>query len=482
MKVSVVITSYSESESDTILKILSLLFCRLNNQAAWYDGNVIMDLFNNYFNSKTTMVTLNQNKLILNAIKHMKYNLIPRSIMKSIEILHVFDDHKTYNQYHTQNITLTIEKIQEFYKSIGFNNYKFIISNERTSLGTSRNVAAKNAAGEYIFFIDDDDMYVNLECLYNTLVNSLKASDYDVIVYDNFVIDIGDNNINLNDFRLITYTQNKWYRTSLYNCALECSDLYFETIPVLPYIYSKHAKVYVNASAPKICVWKYNNRITNTFTFIPFIKSIELFHKHMHTDEERFINLMLLLFAYLCSISKNHALDKNNILTFYNTIDNIHYRLYNEHIQLISTDVIQSIKNNTELFESLTILYKTMTNYKREDVNILNTKNNNEVYKYMLEEFSYIINMTAFKDDSIHVIHDTFTVNNATYTYDEFIQMYTNQNKLCEFDVIDGGDEYKVTHSIGNDDDDVREYLEDNELTFDFKNNDFITREAVRLL
>jgi glycosyltransferase involved in cell wall biosynthesis len=109
---------------------------------------------------------------------------------KNVEVL-IIDDHSSDNSIQiAKNLILKIGK-------------KFAVKviNHDINMGSSaaRNTGIKNASGDYIFFLDSDDIL--LENAVSTLVNQIKTDDIDIVM-GNFISNNNSPYFN-NSFRLV---------------------------------------------------------------------------------------------------------------------------------------------------------------------------------------------------------------------------------------------------------------------------------------
>lgn len=472
MKISFIITSYSGSNETVLMKIIKMLFCKDNNENIWKYHKIVMEIFHKYIRNNY------EDENVINHILKVDDNLISRDVMNNIEMINIFDDHINYGEEHSSSTLHMIESLQKYYESINFKNYQIIISKEHSSPGCSRNIASRSATGDYIFFIDDDDYYINMECLYNNLIENLKEKDYDMITYSYYT-----NDIIYADFYM---SCSKFIKRSVFNNTFESPETWFEMYPSMTWIYTfcdiKHVLNYV----PTLYfVWSDRSQRNNQrYIYMSYIRTLQNIYKYkdkLNTQEVYSIILNNISMMYTYNALSDILSDtfQTQFIILYNMYNSTYFKMYNEYLPHL-----YNLEYDADIIDS--ILYRYITKgclhkILQYENNMKNIKLRNAYNEFMKThcQFYKLLTPNNIKNINYMIYNNTsdskkiIIVPISLYLYD-----YKNPNILREFTVITPVTQHVETHCIGNHDNDIKAFLSSHNLEFSIKNNDFILKHS----
>lgn len=469
MKISFIITSYSGSNETVLMKIIKMLFCKDNNESVWKDVEIVKKIFHNYIRNDGNDVE---------AIEHILKvddNLISRDVMNNIEIVNIFDDHIDYGEEHSSSTLHMVESLQKYYESINYTNYQIIISKEHSSLGCSRNIASRKATGDYIFFIDDDDYYINIECLYNNLTTYNNEKDYDMIVYSVY------NNVTVYmDFYM---SWSKFIKRSVYNNTFESPETWFEVYPSMTWIYTFCSVKYVLNYVPIMYFvpsdrsQKYDER----YMYMSYIRVLQDIYKHKHKLTN--FEVYSLIFNNILIIMQNAIQpfsDKfpEQFIGMYNMYNNTYRRMYNEFLPYLYN--LEYTPSNIKYIIDGFITMGQINKMIEHENNMKNSKMCNKYTTFMKTycQFHKLLspNNLLFID---FMVHTTVECKRIIFVpISQYLSKYKNPNLLREFTILTPSTHHVETHCIGNHDHSIRAFLSSHNLEFSIKNNDFILKHS----
>lgn len=279
--------------------------------------------------------TYNSEKYIIECIKNVLNNTY-----KNYEII-IIDDGSTDN---------TIELINK----LNIDNLR-IIKSDNKGPGIARNIGIKNAIGDYIFFIDSDDV-INEDTL-EVLINEIEDNDIIIgnykIKYDNgdvedFITPL-DSSFNI-FFESVTVWNRLYRKSFIINNKIEFDNLYQgedRLFLAKLYLYNPKVKVISNY----IYNWIRHDTDTNsTLT-------------HQKTND-RFYNQVKCMIDFYNILINKVSLDEKELL-----LDHLRYSCF------YLMDIYKSINDDTC---TLDILY--------ELTNKLEFNNNKELYKEIFDK------------------------------------------------------------------------------------------------
>lgn len=479
MKVTFAITSYSGSDADVVLKLVKLLFLKENNETFWTSGvKTVKNYFLKYFRNDNYADDDNEIcKNLKKCFDSVEDHLISRDVMNNIEMIHTFDDNIKQGDPHSSNVMNMVNKFTEFYKSIGFTNYKILISNEKQSLGTSRNITAKNATGIYIYFIDDDDMYINIEHLYNSLLKSLSSGIlYDMIMYTRMIDD------REHDILHYECSTIKCFRLDIYRDAFECPGYWYEMMSSESFIYAFGKNILINTDSCDIMYFKFGDRSDcNRKVLLPIIRTLQNVYKFKNLMPKENIFTLLYCDIYIellhIYMKKNiiHSKDYSScFIKMWNYYNNLYYAMYYEELPLFDDiDYKKCNLLNISLFSFVGFNTKMLQKFKIDCVN------NHEVFDKFVKvvydkELHKLINKDNIKlsDTFIHLEYDTKKFSEIKCT--DMLKYYVNPNLLGEYTIITNNEQYNKIFVTGTYDDNVFKLMTQNDLEIDLKYNDYI--------
>lgn len=469
MKISFIITSYSGSNETVLMKIIKMLFCKDNNESVWKDVEIVKEIFHNYIRNDENDVE---------AVEHIlkvDNNLISRDVMNNIEIVNIFDDHIDYGEEHSSSTLHMVESLQKYYESINFNNYQIIISKEYSSPGCSRNIASRKATGDYIFFIDDDDYYINMECLYNNVIENLKEKDYDFILYTRYV----NESINITHYDC---TWNKCIKRSKYIKTFESPELWYEMFPLQSWLYAFSPNIKINTHYNPIMYFISSDRHSNDrdsiITYIRTLQNINKYEKVMTKSEIYsllFINMYITIMCYNFYRTIFYKDFPKVLIYTYNIYNSTYFKMYNKFLPTF--DDLEYIPKNLKIILDLIITDFNIPKLQELEENQKNPILYNNYLSFIKKycNFHILLNRRNIQllDEIPHPISDPMFVPISYY-----LQRYKNPNLLREFTILTHNTQHIETHCIGNHDHSIQAFLSSHNLEFSIKNNDFILKHS----
>lgn len=458
MRVTLVITAYSGSDVNLFAKMLKCILSSANNEHFWTKHNPL-ELFNVYFKDSKAEVDETV-KNVMNCIIHYDKYTIPKHILNNFEIILAIDNLKTSEcKSSTYNI---IDVFKQIMLTVNFSNYRIVYTLQPGNISISRNTAMNIASGEYVFFMDDDDYYINLEYLYKML---MQHRDCDMVC---FRIRLGDWTCGSQN------TMNtKWF-----------SKRVFKTIKCLPYVVIEDCffnilsfmfiKKMVVIEQVVLC-YERNDRNNNKYKLYNYMIYI-LSHIHNHKDivtKEKLLFLLILL----TDINDHVRVEQNEVL------DNI----------------ISKIQNT---YNDLRILNKYMFN--EEFPNLCDVKlKEDDTYNFYLYcnyidpvgvpiyviKDHHLVKYDGVKDVLIRInewlkVDDLGEINENTELYTMNIKLsdvfkeFVNLNKLIDYNIVTRKRERIEYFPIGNDVETMKRYARRKGKKYNLDFNDEILNDT----
>lgn len=179
-KLSICFSTYYGTDIDKFIKIVKLMLLYDNNFSLWDDNERLINLYECLLLHPDKDKMSDKNKMLESNLDHVERHLINENILNNIELIIVIDEHCDDIDFSDETNRI-VNELTELMNKIQFDNYRICISHEPIYLSTSRNLGKIISHGDYILFADDDDFHINIQCIYETLMNHAQENEYKLL-------------------------------------------------------------------------------------------------------------------------------------------------------------------------------------------------------------------------------------------------------------------------------------------------------------
>lgn len=276
-----------------------------------------------------------------NAEKYIKYSIdsVRNQVYKNWELV-VIDDNSKDN---------TVDIVKSY---INKDQRIKLFKNQGKGAGSARNTGIEKAQGNYIAFIDSDDIYDPL--FLKEANKQISKFNADCVVFDYFRFS-GSNldngvlkRVGISPYNSFTACWNKVYKRELWDNSKFITNMKIEDLQIIPIVVGKAKKV---VHAPKDVMYYYRNNI-NSVTRTESINDA--------------LKIEIAIDQLIDNMKKNHMVFDSNAETFINDL------IFPHLVRGIENS--DSRKNNRILYKSIAKYLKDInTKYFKQRVTIYNS-------------------------------------------------------------------------------------------------------------